>query len=93
MHAYLPIGRIANGGNVRGMNAVSGIKRLSRNPLRYLINVYSTSGSPTLYCLSTSSSFSAADNAVLLTYPAGFLCEVSSGLERLSSSPPFTVQW
>ena len=27
---------IANGGIARGMNAVSGIKRLSGNPLRYL---------------------------------------------------------
>ena len=28
--------RIANGGNARGMNAVSGIKRLSGKPLHYL---------------------------------------------------------
>ena len=40
MHAHL--GRIANGANVRGMNAVSGIKRLSGNPLRYLTVVVET---------------------------------------------------
>ena len=36
MHAHLPsFGRTANGATARGMKCVSGIKRLSGNPLCY----------------------------------------------------------
>ena len=45
MHVHLPyFGRIANGANARGMNAVSRIKRLSGNPLPYLTGLTSGEG-------------------------------------------------